>query len=261
MGFIYKITNILNGKCYIGETTEKNPLKRWQNHKCAIKAGRGCPVLRNAFIAHGEESFTFEIVRECSNEYIIAIEEYYIEQYDALVPNGYNVSPGGTRGGSFLGHKHSEEAKKKMLDASKKYFKDPANIEKHRLKAIEINKKVDHIAKLKNSEKWNKARQEGRIGGYSKNMTNETKQKIRDSVNKYYEIHNGTTLNKEKHSVIMINAIGRKIIQYTLTGEILNEFNSITEGAKQTGIGRRAIQANVSDRTKSSGGFIWKYKQ
>ena len=57
--YIYKITNKINGKLYIGETKEKNPQKRWKGHIYSIREGRGCPLLRSAFQKYGEENFTF----------------------------------------------------------------------------------------------------------------------------------------------------------------------------------------------------------
>jgi hypothetical protein len=40
MGYIYKITNIISNKCYIGETIQL-PEKRWKDHKNAIKRDGG----------------------------------------------------------------------------------------------------------------------------------------------------------------------------------------------------------------------------
>ena len=62
MGFIYKITNILSGKCYIGVTTKKDVNERWSAHKSSIKCGNGCPLLMKAFNKYGEESFKFEVL-------------------------------------------------------------------------------------------------------------------------------------------------------------------------------------------------------
>jgi len=48
MGFIYKITNTITHKCYIGETKQSNPESRWKKHKNTIKNGLGCPALQDA---------------------------------------------------------------------------------------------------------------------------------------------------------------------------------------------------------------------
>lgn len=148
MGFIYKITNTINGKCYIGETTKSDPEKRWYQHKNTIKRGVGCPALQNSVIKHGIDNFKFEILIICFDEDRYKYEIEYIKKYKTLIPNGYNILEGGP-GGSFKGKKHSEETKqllsknnkqkyidnpelkKEMSERNKIYFNEP-NIIKHR---------------------------------------------------------------------------------------------------------------------------------
>ncbi len=65
MGFIYKITNIVSNKCYIGETKEDTPEKRWQRHIQSIKRNEGCPALKDAIKKYGIEKFKFEVLIIC----------------------------------------------------------------------------------------------------------------------------------------------------------------------------------------------------
>jgi predicted GIY-YIG superfamily endonuclease len=53
MGYIYKITNTITNKCYIGETKQTDPERRWKKHKNAIKKGIGCPALQDAVKKYG----------------------------------------------------------------------------------------------------------------------------------------------------------------------------------------------------------------
>jgi hypothetical protein len=53
MGFIYKITNIISKKFYIGETKKINPELRWNEHKRKIEKGIGCPALQDAVRKYG----------------------------------------------------------------------------------------------------------------------------------------------------------------------------------------------------------------
>ena len=58
MGYIYKITNIVTNKCYIGQTIN-DPEKRWIDHKKTINTKYGCPALKASMKKHGIEHFKF----------------------------------------------------------------------------------------------------------------------------------------------------------------------------------------------------------
>jgi group I intron endonuclease len=91
MGYIYKITNTITGKCYIGQTREETPEKRWKAHRTSIKSGRGCIALINSFRKHGLNNFKFEVLIICFDNTILEMEKYYIKKYNSLTPNGYNI--------------------------------------------------------------------------------------------------------------------------------------------------------------------------
>jgi hypothetical protein len=63
-GVIYKITNLYNNKCYIGQTTEKNFYKYIKNHFCiAIKNfDKNTKKFYNAIRKYGKKSFKWEIL-------------------------------------------------------------------------------------------------------------------------------------------------------------------------------------------------------
>lgn len=86
---IYKITNQLNGKIYIGQS--KEPFKRFNQH-CHKKENYSSLISR-AIQKYGKENFSFEILGwfDDYNEK----EKYYIKFYSSLVPYGYNLLPGG----------------------------------------------------------------------------------------------------------------------------------------------------------------------
>ena len=68
MGYIYKITNTITNKCYIGETLKNNPLLRWNEHKRKIEKGIGCPALQDAVKKYGIQHFRFDILIICFDE-------------------------------------------------------------------------------------------------------------------------------------------------------------------------------------------------
>ncbi len=121
MAFIYRITNLINGKKYIGETALKDPSKRWQSHLHAIREGRGCPLLRKAVEKYGADNFKFEVICECKHEERYEKEKEWIASENSITPNGYNVLKGGA-GGGFVGKKHSEETIAKMREATISQF-------------------------------------------------------------------------------------------------------------------------------------------
>lgn len=89
---VYKITNVVNHKVYIGQTIQKNPNDRFLSHFKAAKAGRKTAIC-HAIRKYGRESFKFEIIYKASNKVDLDIKEaYYIKQYNST-KIGYNMLP------------------------------------------------------------------------------------------------------------------------------------------------------------------------
>lgn len=89
---IYKITNLINGHCYIGQSIQIE--KRWKNHKIIAfnpnEKGYQYPLYR-AIRKYGLENFIFEIIEQCSQKDLNEKESYWIE---TLKPE-YNQTQGG----------------------------------------------------------------------------------------------------------------------------------------------------------------------
>ena len=98
---IYKITNNINNKCYIGQA--KDITERWKVHRRpSTWKDNSNKILYKAFKKYGIENFTFEIIKECNVDELDRLEIYYIAEFDSY-KNGYN----GTLGGK--GYKVDEE--------------------------------------------------------------------------------------------------------------------------------------------------------
>lgn len=123
-GFIYKITNTVNGKIYVGQHKGKEFGDYW---------GSGL-LLHRAYKKYGIDAFVREIIAFASfKDELNFMECYYIQKLNSMNPNGYNVATGG-RGGYtgeiteesrrkisefHKGKPKSEETKRKMSYAKK----------------------------------------------------------------------------------------------------------------------------------------------
>lgn len=75
---IYRIKNLINGKCYYGSS--KKIKKRWKTHLNQLRNKKhiNC-ILQNAWNKYGENNFIFEIVEECELEKLFEVEQKYID--------------------------------------------------------------------------------------------------------------------------------------------------------------------------------------
>ena len=94
MPYIYKITNQINGKSYIGKTM-KTIQERWSEH-CADYKRERCEKrpLYAAMNKYGIENFKIEQIEECSDQDLSERECFWIEYYETF-KNGYNATLGG----------------------------------------------------------------------------------------------------------------------------------------------------------------------
>ncbi len=102
--YVYLTINIINGKQYIGDHSTNNINDNY--------LGSGRPYLKNAIKKYGKENFKKEILEFFpSKQKSFDAQEKYIQQYNTLYPNGYNLSPSG---GLQCSPGWSEESKKKI---------------------------------------------------------------------------------------------------------------------------------------------------
>lgn len=93
---IYKWTNKINNKHYIGQSV--NIEQRRKKHiadSYYTKANTYNTVFHQAIRKYGPENFSFEVLCICKEDELNCLEKFYIEKYNSLVPNGYNMTTGG----------------------------------------------------------------------------------------------------------------------------------------------------------------------
>jgi group I intron endonuclease len=84
---VYKITNLINNKIYIGSS--KNCKGRWSGHKC--KAAK--QYISRAIQKYGVDNFMFEIIEQCLIDELIPREQYWLDYYTPYDRKiGYNIS-------------------------------------------------------------------------------------------------------------------------------------------------------------------------
>lgn len=110
---IYRYTNRINGKSYIGKST--NIEQRKICHLRKTKSG-DTTYFHNALRKYGEQNFDFEILEFCQESELDEREQYYIKHFNTIMPNGYNMTVGGDGGNMFdvRTAEQQEETRRKM---------------------------------------------------------------------------------------------------------------------------------------------------
>jgi group I intron endonuclease len=156
---IYKITNLVNGKIYIGSSVDV--MSRWANHRSTLRRGKHKnPHLQSAWLKYGENNFRFDVVKYLllkegwsdkeKNEEILRIEQTYLDESGCLDRDlGYNIRPRSDR--KF----HSEETKKKMRKPKPEGFGDARRGEKNSFYGREHSEEALRVMSEKKTGKNN----------------------------------------------------------------------------------------------------------
>lgn len=229
---IYKITNLVNNKIYIGQTV--NFIKRKSEH--FVKLHKNIHVnahLQNSYNKYGLDSFVFEIIERCDLKILTEREQFYI---DSLKPE-YNICKIAK---SPLGIKHTKEqneAKSKRQKGKKKH-EGFGEIQRKRLKGIKPSEKCMEAA-----IKFNKNRIVGKQERENKRNA-QLKRKERDGF-----INSPETRQKLKDSSSI------NVFVYDLKGNFIGEFKSGKEAAETLKVNNSKISAVINKRRNSTGGY------
>ena len=181
IGGIYKIQNVVNGKCYIGSA--KSFKTRFRKHKnVLVKNAHHSIKLQRSWNKHGEDAFIFQPIIICKPKDLLFYEQQAIDAYNSYY-KGYNAT---IRASSAIGVKRSDETKNKisvsrkgikLSDEHKKAISDGG---KGKILSNETKLKMHtaHIGKKKSASQIENMRK----ANLGKKYNNETKAKISASL-------------------------------------------------------------------------------
>lgn len=168
MYVIYKAINLINGKCYIGKTTNKLYNRIAQHKHSAIKR-KDNSYFYNAIRKYNYDNFKWEVIFECDDKLVLNVMEtmkIIVNHSHVSEGKGYNLTWGGD---GTSGYKHTEEQNRKNSERNKGHVVPDEVREK-------ISNSMKGITRTKeHQEKWNKSR----IGHV---VLDETRKKISDSM-------------------------------------------------------------------------------
>ena len=212
---IYKVTNKINGKVYIGQSVDIG--RRWHQHMTAEDDS----YFHKAIQKYGVENFEWEVIEQCKKKDLDEREIYWIEYYDSF-NKGYNCTKGGDgvcsgvnageknpnwKGGVSSGPEYSKQWYEVNKEKIKQHYKQYYQANKEKVKEYnEVNKE-----KIKQYRKQyyeaNKEKRKEKMKEY--NEVN--KEKIKQQQKEYYE----TNKEKRKEKKKEYNEVNKeKIKQY-----------------------------------------------
>lgn len=239
-GYVYKITNLVNGKIYVGQTTQ-DVHTRFRQH-CHSKSKM---VIRRAIKKYGSENFAIEAVKECfSLEELGIEEERLIQKIGCIGKYGYNQRLGGLSSG-------------KCSDELKKRYSEAHNHEKMPL--LQYSLEGHFIARHLSTKDAAKAVGEDK----SSNIVKAAKGFFQSANDSIWIYEGEEFLLSEKIQLCKIPKRGRRgrtVIQMDEEGNRIAKFFSTKEAGKSLEIRPLAISKACSGERKLAGGFRWSYE-
>jgi group I intron endonuclease len=147
---VYKVTNLLTNKIYIG-CTQKSISSRRSSHLTDAKTAKNSHYhhhFKTEIRKFGAENFEWEIIEEVfSIEEMYAREKFWIGELNTIHPSGYNQTEGG------IGGKPCQEVSNKISETLKNHFKDPKSKEHFKNRTKEFSRECGLKASASRKEK------------------------------------------------------------------------------------------------------------
>lgn len=262
---VYAILNTQNMKVYVGSAV--NFYKRYHLHVSNLKSGKPCnSKLKRAAQKYGIENFSFTLLQLCDKQEIADCETGWIKKLNSTVA-GYNIC---IEGKSRIGVKTSEETKRKLSIAhkgvphpwqrgkplseetkAKLRLKRKGCPSKFRgvLRPKDVGEKISQaLMGRKHSPQRRQRNSECRKGS---KMTQETKDKMSAA-------HKGRRHSAHAYKK-MAQAHYLAVSQFTLKGELVKTYLSITEAALLNNTYTSNISKVCKGLRPTACGYIWRY--
>ena len=224
MGVIYKITNKLDGKIYIGKTA-RTLEERMKEHTRGKKT-----YIDRAISKYGIDTFKVVVIEECNTEKELNEREiYWIDFFNCKFPNGYNMTDGGE---GSLGYKAPPELSARLSE-----------MRKGRPNTPEQRAKISAKLKGKIFSPETCAKISAAKMGHT--VSDETREKLRKA-------NLGKKASDESRAKRSASSKNKRAVKCVETGEI---FASVSQAKKITSI--TTISYALNKPTRTAGGFHW----
>lgn len=245
MGYIYKITNLINNKIYIGQTVKERPSDRYSQHRYLAnhpEQEKSISYLHRAMALDGLNNFKFEVIEEVENQQLDEEEQYWIKEYNCIAPNGYNITEGGNGTQGYSRPQTIEEREKRQQSNKNFYIEHPEAIEKARQRTLELWKNEEYRKKVVEGNKKFRQEHPNLFKGENNPM--------------YGKKHTEEALEK-----IRANAAARKLKVAQLdkdTLEIIKIHDGVKDAEKELGVSHGWI-SKAARQNKVAYGYKWKF--
>lgn len=221
---IYKITNLTNGHCYVGQAVDIKA--RWREHRFSANhpehKDHGSPI-HQALAKYGDSSFSYEILEECSRNELNEKEIYWIEALSSRENGNYNILRGGQDRMRF------DDKPVELYDLQGRYIKTISS----------ATKTAEELGVSRSSVYGVLHKERPTCKGYQMKYVEDN-----ISIKPYVSKRGGCK---------GVSQIDPK------TGTIINTFVSAAEAARATGADSSTITKVCRGKLRTAKGFFWSY--
>jgi group I intron endonuclease len=260
---IYRITNLVNGKVYIGQTSQSLHARFVQH----INNNYSVSAIAAAIHKYGAEQFKIEQLATADNkEQLDELEKVYIKLNNSMAPHGYNLKDGGTMGSTYteesknrmslakIGKIASIETRRKMSVVHTERWKNDEELHKRKSqtsKALWENPEYRDGLIAQRKDYWSRSENREQAAERGRNMIS----------NEYLEkVSLGVRLAQQRPDVKEKMKKFYETQQKPVVASDGREFASLAIAAATVGCHESSIVKCIKGQYKSAGKLTWQYK-